>query len=344
MKIKSILLILTVFFINSCTNDSPRQVNDESVRVRVHEIHRGEISIPVHSTGILAPSEEMKLSFKTGGLVANIPVKEGQKVNKGEILASLNLSEISARVGQAKDAYDKAMRDYNRAQNLYRDSVVTLEQKQNAGTALNVAESNLDIARFNLDHSRIIAPADGIILKQLVRENEMVAQGYPVFLFGASGRHWKIKCGISDRDVVKINKGDTARVTFDAWPGVRFKAVVSLIGGMSNPYTGTYDTELMMDDLPGHRLVSGFIADVDIFPSKRTFSMLIPVGSLVEADGDRGYVFAVTEAQKAEKIGVKIESVMDTLVAVRGIPAGISRIVTGGAAYLKDGDKVKIVN
>lgn len=344
MKERSILLIMTVLFTASCVNRSPEKPTDEAVRVRVSEIYRQKISIPVHSTGILAPSEEMRLSFKTGGLVAHIQVREGQKVKKGDMLASLNLSEISARAGQAQDAYDKALRDYGRAQNLYSDSVVTLEQKQDASTALNVAKSNLEIARFNLAHSKIIAPDDGIILKQLVRENEMVSQGYPVFLFGTFGRHWKVKCGISDRDIVKISKGDTASLTFDAWPGIRFGAVVSLIGGMSNPYTGSYDTELLLDNPSEYRLVSGFVAGVDIYPARRAFSILIPVGSIIEADGDQGFVFVVNDSQKAGRIKVKIESVVDTMVAVKGIPAGISRIVTDGAAYLKDGDKVKVVN
>ncbi|HKK41798.1 MAG TPA: efflux RND transporter periplasmic adaptor subunit [Bacteroidales bacterium] len=344
MKNTVIMLFTTVFLTVSCTNNNPQQSKDESVRVRVTGIQAGAISIPVHSSGILAPSQEIKLSFKTGGLVAGITVKEGQKVKKGDILASLNLSEIRAKAGQAGDAYDKALRDYNRAKNLYSDSVVTLEQEQNAFTALNVAKSNLDIAGFNLKHSEISAPDDGIIMKQLVKENEMVSAGYPVFLFGSSGKHWRIKCGVADRDVVRINKGDTAWVTFDAWPGVRFKAVVSLIGGMSNPYTGTYDTELLLVNPSGYRLVSGFIGNVDIYPSARAFSTLVPVGSLIEADGDHAYVFVVNGSQTAGKVKVKIESVIDTLVAVKGIPEGITRIVTDGAAYLKDGDKVKVVN
>ncbi len=344
MKNTVIILFATLFLTVSCSDNKPLKVKDESVRVRVAGIQEGKISIPVHTTGILAPSEEIKLSFKTGGLIAYVNVKEGQKVRKGDTLASLNLVEIRAKAGQAGDALEKAQRDYERAQNLYSDSVVTLEQKQDAFTALSVAKSNLDIAGFNLKHSKITAPDNGIILKQLAREDEMVSAGYPVFLFGASGKHWKIKCGVADRDVVRISAGDTAWITFDAWPGARFQAVVSLIGGMSNPYTGTYDTELLLIDSPGYRLVSGFIGEVDIYPKARAISTLIPVGSLIEADGDHGYVFVVNNSQTANKLRVRIESVIDTMIAVKGIPAGISGIVTDGAAYLKDGDKVKVVN
>ena len=63
----------------------------------------------------------MKLSFKTGGIVCKIFVREGDKVRKGDLLASLNLLEINANAEQAKIGYDKALRDYNRAENLLKE-------------------------------------------------------------------------------------------------------------------------------------------------------------------------------------------------------------------------------
>ena len=107
--------------------------------------------------GKLASKEELKLSFKTGGIISEIFVDEGQTVKKGQVLAKLNLSEIQAQVNQAILGLDKAERDYRRANNLYKDSVVTLEQLQNTTTALDIAKSNVKIAEFNLQFSTIKA-------------------------------------------------------------------------------------------------------------------------------------------------------------------------------------------
>ena len=122
-----------------------------------------EYKIPVVTTGLLGTAREMKLSFKTGGIIKEIKVREGQSCTKGEVLASLDLSEISAQVNQARIASEKAYRDLNRARNLYRDSVVTLEQYQNARSAYELAKNQKDIADFNLRHSMIKAPSDGKI-------------------------------------------------------------------------------------------------------------------------------------------------------------------------------------
>jgi multidrug efflux system membrane fusion protein len=342
MRIVSLYLIVFLIVITGCRNNQPKTVVGLPTIVKVIEISPESISIPVHSSGILLSSEELKLSFKTGGIVSKIPVREGDRVKKGQVIASLNLSEINAQVNLAGNAYQKALRDLNRAKNLYADSVATLEQLQNATTALSFAKSNLEIARFNQTHSTILAPDNGIILRQFSRENELVSQGYPVFLFGTSGKNWKVKTGLADRDVVKINQGDSAIVTFDAWPGIKFPALVDQVGEMANPATGTYDAELILKD-NGYRFAAGFVAASDIFPSRKESYLLIPVGSIIDADGQSGYVFTVSDSNTVRKIRVTIVTISGDRVAIRGTPAWIKEIVYEGAAYLKDGEKVRVV-
>ena len=342
MKTRSISIIIIILLSAACKNREVKTTSTEAVRVRVTGVTTGVISIPVHTNGILVSSEELKLSFKTGGIVAKILVEEGDRVKKGDLLASLNLSEISANADQAKSGYDKALRDFKRAENLFRDSVVTLEQKQNAATALNVAKSALDIVQFNLNHSKIIAHDNGVILKQLVKANELVSSGYPVFLFGSSGKYWKVKAGLSDKDIIEINPGDSATVSFDAHHGLKFPAIVDQVGEMSNPYTGTYEIELLLH-ASDFRLASGFVAGVDLFPSTRKSFSMIPVESIVEADGHQGYIYVVTGAITVQKVKIDIETLIGSMAAVRGIPEGITEVVSEGAAYLKNGMKVEVI-
>ncbi len=342
MRSNYIFFIAVVSLIAGCGNEKPKHVTAATSLVKIADVSPEYVSIPVHSSGILMSSEELKLSFKTGGIVSGIPVREGEKVKKGEVLASLNLSEINAQVSLAQNGYDKALRDYNRAKNLYVDSVATLEQLQNATSALSASKSNLEIAAFNMSHSKIIAPENGIILRQFVRENELVSQGYPVFLFGTSGKAWKVKTGLSDRDVVRINSGDSAIITFDAWPGVRFPALVDQVGEMANPATGTYETELTLSD-NGYRFAAGFVGAADIFPAKKESYLLVPIGSIIEADGQSGYIFAVTDSATVSKIRITIATISGDRAAITATPEGIKKIVSEGAAYLRDGERVKIV-
>jgi len=342
MRTRSLLFALMIIVSAGCKTREARDNPDEAVPVKVTGIKTGHITIPVHSTGTLVSSDELKLSFKTGGIIADIYVKEGERVKKGKMLASLNLSEINATAEQAKNGYEKALRDYKRAENLYRDTVATLEQKQNALTALNVAQYTLEIVKFNLAHSKIFAPDNGIILRKLAKQNELIAAGYPVFVFGTSGKQWKVESGLSDKNIVKVNPGDSASVSFDAWPGVKFPAVVDQVGEISNPYTGTYKTELLLN-ATSYRLASGFVAAVDVYPFTDKSYTLIPVGSIVEADGKYGNVFYVTDSMTVKKNQIEIEALIGPKAAVKGIPEGVTEVVSEGAAYLKDGVKVKVI-
>jgi multidrug efflux system membrane fusion protein len=331
-----------LLLLSGCRNEATQTTRTDITRVRVIGITPEDVRISVHSSGILASEEEIKLSFKTGGIVAGINVKEGDNVKGGDVLATLNLAEINANVDLARNGYEKALRDWTRAKNLYADTVATLEQFQNATTALNVAKSGLDIARFNLQHSTIRAPANGVVLKQLVKENELVGAGYPVFLFGTKGKFWKVTSGLSDRDIVRINPGDSAVVEFDAWPGVKFHAIVDLVSEMASPLTGTYETEMSLDGM-GYRLASGFVASVDIYPVTEEVSILVPVGALTGADGHKGFIWSVSDSLTAQKHEIGIVTIKGSKAVITGIPEGVKEIVSEGAAYLKDGMKVEVV-
>ncbi|NSW93225.1 MAG: efflux RND transporter periplasmic adaptor subunit [Bacteroidales bacterium] len=343
MKKNLNIIVFCILAVSACRNEPVKLPESDPVRVKVTGIKTAQSMVPVHSAGIVMPGDEMKLSFKTGGIIAEISAREGDQVKKGDLLASLNLSEINANVQMAENAYEKALRDWTRARNLYNDTVASLEQFQNATTALEVAKSNLSIARFNMDHSVIRAPADGIILKQLSKAGEMIAPGYPVFLFGALGNdRWKVRTSLSDRDIVRINKGDSARVTLDAYPGIYFSCKVVQISAMTDPVSGTCEVELSLN--PGKfRLTAGFIAGVDIFPSRQDTGYIVPVGAIVGIDGNAGFIFTVNDSDYVRKTGIEILSVSGQQAIVKNIPEGVNRIVSEGTAYLKDGEKVRIV-
>jgi RND family efflux transporter MFP subunit len=335
--------LITAVSAAGCGNGSDSAGEARTIRVGAVRISREEITLPVRTSGVLSSSSEQNLSFKTGGIISSINVDRGQMVSKGTVLAELDLAEITAIYLQAESAWKKAERDLRRMENLYSDSVVTLEQYENTRTSLDVARSSRDIAKFNLDHSTITAPQEGKVLQQFAEESEMTGPGSPVFLFGVTGDGWNVRVGVIDKDLVKIRKGDSASVKFDAWPGYSFPASVKEISGSADPMTGTFEVELDLDS-GGRTLASGFAAKAEIFPSDGISSLLVPIESLVEADGERGFIFIVSETgDVARRVPVELDVLVGESVAVRGpIKAGMM-VVTEGAPYLIDGSRIEVV-
>lgn len=325
-----------------CSGNEERTGSGRTISVRTATAVRRAVTRPVRTSGVLSSRSEQRLSFKTGGIVDSILVDEGAPVHRGASLATLDLAEIAAQHSQAQSAFEKATRDLGRIRSLYEDSVATLEQYQNARTGLELARAGLRIARFNLTHSRITAPSDGRVLRRFVEENEMVAPGTPVFLFGETGGGWSARVGVIDRDLVRLRIGDSASVRFDAWPDAVFSAAVIEIAGSPDPATGTYEVELALE--PGDRdLASGFTAKVDIHPSETIEAMVVPIEALVDADGMRGAVFAVQpDGITVRRVPVRVLLIAGDEVAIEGAIDAGTAVVTDGAPYLIDGARIEV--
>lgn len=336
-----ILLMLAILIIGGCKSEPESPPEASVTPVKTVMVDREALAIPVHTSGRLYPKSMVKLSFKTGGLIDRLYVEEGDVVKKGQLLAVLDLSEIDARHSQARNGFLKAKRDLQRAENLYKDRAATLEQLQNAKTAFEVAESNVTIAAFNRDHSRITAPARGKILKRLSEAGEMTGPGTPIFIFGSLESRWVVKAGVSERDIVRIAMGDTAEIGLDAYPGRMFAGEVTEISQAIDPASGTYEVEMAVTVDEALKPAAGFTAKVRITPSERESYYVIPVDAIVEGEGDEGVVFTVRN-NRAVKVNIVTAHLFPATVAVVKGLEDVDRVVTVGAAYLTDGAAVKI--
>lgn len=333
--------LFLLFFTFACT-EKPAQQQEQPAAVpvvRLEKVSRVTFRDEIYATGRVTYQDEFQLSFKTSGMVGNIPVKEGQRVKAGQLMASLKLEEIRAKVGQAENGLDKARRDYERVKGLYGDSVATLEHLQNARTQLENARLEVETAQFNLKHSQISAPGDGWVLKVNARENEAVQAGMPVIFFGLGSVSRIITTNLSDADVVKIAIGDTAWIRFDPFPDKLFNGVVTEIAGTADPVTGTYEIKINMNDSE-NQLKSGFIGNISIRSSVRKERVQIPVDALIFADANEGTIY-VAKDDTAYQRRIRIEKIAgDSLLVSEGLE-GHETIVVEGLQKLS-GDSVRI--
>ncbi|MEJ2052473.1 MAG: efflux RND transporter periplasmic adaptor subunit [Calditrichaceae bacterium] len=341
----SITITLTILLLVFCSRhdndtESPEvETPVKTVLSKMRTIHR-----PVRTSGLLAPVSQIKLSFKTGGIIDLIPVDEGDPVNKGQLIARLQLNEIEAKYNQAKSAYEKAKRDFRRVKQLYADSVATIEQYQNTQTALDMAKAALEVAEFNYRHSFIKAPADGSILYRLAEEDELVGPGQPVIVFGTTGKKWLVRAGVTEKDLLRLQLGDTANVSFDAYPDKKFSATVNQIAEAATQTNGTFEVELLLEDktLP---LKSGFVAKIEIIPSTGRKYITIPVESLVDADENSAYVFSPTASKDSVlKLPVSIAFIYQDLAVIDSGLGQNVEIITSGSNYLNEDSRINIRN
>ncbi len=318
-------------------------IDESTVTVKVAAVKEGSYALPIISSGLISTEIESRLSFKTGGVISRIYVTEGQSVSAGQVLATLDLTEINAQEVQTKNNLEKTKRDLERAQRLFADSAATLEQVQNTQTAYNVADESYRIVSFNKRYATIQATSSGKVIKKFANEGELIGPGIPVLMVNSAGKNdWIVKIGLPDVDWVRVKIGDKAIVSTDAYPTVPFEALVHVINEGADPINGLYQAEIKIYP-QSKRLASGLFARVEILPSERQSLKSIPVESLIEGDGKNAFVFILNADQKSvSKVSVRVAYLLDKEAIILEGLEKVSEVINEGSAFLTEFSTVTV--
>lgn len=342
MKMGTFTLAIAAMALVGCGSGAGPTAARSAAPVRVAVVEAAPAAESLRAIGVLAPADEVRLAFKTGGVIRSIAVEQGEPVRKGQLLATLADDEVAAAVAQARAVTEQAARDLERGRALLADEVATREQVEDLATANAVAAAQLRSALFNARHARIEAPADGVVLRRLAEPDEQVAAGQPLLVVGNTTGGWIVRAALADRDVVRVLAGDHAEVTLDAFPGRRFAAEIVEIAAAADPQTGTYEMKLAVDR-SGARFLQGLVAKVVVADPKAESVAVVPVTSLLEADGRIATVFVVAKGGVAKKVSVRTGRLLgERIEVIAGLALG-DQVVTEGAAWLDDNDPIRVL-
>lgn len=313
------------------------------VPVRILEISSMETGLLVQTSGKITTDNETYLSFKLGGIVDKIFVQEGDAIKKGQLLATIDPREINAIVSQAKLGYEKSLRDFTRVERLYKDSVVTLEQLQNAKTALDIAKEQLHTADFNKQYSKIVAPQDGFVLKKFVNAGQVVGIGDPILMAnGAAKNSWILKVNASDKQWASIHVSDKAEVKLDAFPGETFEAKVLRKSETSDPATGTFAIDLQVKNGKS-TFASGMFGSASVITGNKSTTWSVPYEAVLDANGNEGFVFVTSDYKTAIKQPVTISGIEQDRVSISHGFENFHTLIVSGSAYLTDKSEITII-
>lgn len=341
MTTRNLMFVIPLIAVLSCTNSKKTIENKEIIPVRIITLQSSFSNENVIATGLLATENENKLAFKIGGVVDRILVREGQSFSKGQLLATLKLTEIDAQVSQARLGYEKSKRDYTRVYHLYQDSVATLEQVQNSKTLLEISEKTLEQANFNKKYAFIIATTSGFVTKKLVNEGEIVQGGFPVLAINENTdqKDWIIKIGVSESDWSLITEGNKSQIDVN---GKLYSGIVSQKSRAIDVNSGTFQIEVKIKNASKDFAV-GMFGKVLIDVARNKSANIIPYEAVIEANGKNAYVFVPASATTVKKIPIEIESFNENEVIVAKGLEGVSRIITANSPFLNEQSIIKII-
>jgi HlyD family secretion protein len=298
-----------------------------SVKVAVENAELRSITETITANGKIQPEKEVKISPDVAGEIVELNVKEGESVKKGQFLCRIKpdiyisqrdrslatISSAKARLAQSEAQFVQAELAYKRSKQLFEEQTVSKSEFEQAEAQYTVAKSEVDAAKYsvisseaslkeateNLQKTSIYAPMTGTISMLLVELGERVVgtsmmTGTEMMRVADLSR-MEAQVQVNENDIVRVNLGDTALISVDAYLDQKFKGVVTEIAnsakttGISADQVTNFDVKILVLAESYQKLIKsgdatplrpGMSASVDIQTETRRNVLTVPIQSV----------------------------------------------------------------
>ena len=302
-------------------------------------VTEGTFTTTVEAKGQLKPISASVVSPSVDGTVAQINVQAGQSVNEGDVLMTIKNDALDSAVSEAQRAVAAAQEDLNNAK-------VALAAAQAAPTtdsdgstgpsdanananAVSTAQRNLASAQATLEQATakaaertVKAPSSGNIVELNAKVGATVTGGTIMGEGDTSGgkqcmqiadlSKMKVTVQVGEKDIAKIAVGQSANVTYPAFPDIVSQGTVTAIASVANSDSGsgsggsvTFNVDILIE-APDSRLKPGMTAEVSVVTEKLDDVVMVPTMALMTEDGEHYYVNLATDSEGKKTRRVKV--------------------------------------
>lgn len=319
--------------------------------VTAHPVRR-TIVPQLHFSGSLDPEWQAQVAAKVDGRLEKVYVHEGDRVEKGQVLAILEQMDTDANLLSAKGSFldaqtslRKAETDLARYEKLYATGAVSQQvvddyrfARDNAAAKLEAARGSLQGMESKAAGTVVTAPADGIVAKRFYQEGYYAKAGTPLFAI-ADISMLKTTIHIPEGQVTGVKVGNEADIALPAYPGKKLVGKITRIAPVADLPAHTFAAEVSVDNSEG--LLAGVYANVSLIGEPREQVLTIPMHAIVMRD-DQQTVF-VADAQGVVQRRVLALGYSDDNVAE--VLSGLDEkdtIVVEGHNKLREGSRINL--
>lgn len=339
----------------SCGSDEKKLIADDSpITVKVSSISENDNNPFLTASGTIQAVNSANLSTRMMGFVTNMPVNVGDKVKKGQLLVSINnsdlqakLSQVNAGIAEATAAFTNAEKDYNRYKNLFSENSASQKEFDDITANYNMAKARLEGAKqmknevdAQFAYANIRAPFDGVVTGKYIKNGDMANPGMPLIAMEVPGK-FEVMASVPESEISKISKGTSVNVQVKSINKTITGKVTELSSSAKNT-GGQYLVKVALDETDTS-ILSGMFVTVQ-FPMKaqeKSEMVLIPKEAIV-TKGQLYGVYTVSESNTALLRWLRIGRTFGNQVEVlSGLSSNESYIISADGK-LFNGAKVSI--
>ena len=300
-------------------------------------------------SGIVEAVEYVKLAFRVNGQIINLPVIEGQRVKKGELIAAIDPRDIALQYAADKAAYETAAAQVERNKRLLSRQAISVQEYEISLANYQKAKSAFELSSNNMRDTRLTAPFEGSIEKRLVENYQRVNSGEGIVQL-VNTQKLRIKFTIPDAYLPLLRaKGQRFRVEFDTYKSHIFNAKLEEFLDISTDGTGIPVTITIDDpafDRALYEVKPGFTCSIrfsaDVGPYLEESMTVVPLSAVFGESTSKNMYVWVLNGNKVTRREVTVES--PTGEAQAFISKGLKsceKVIIAGVHQLVEGETVK---
>lgn len=334
--------VTLLLFLGSPTEskpDAPKSKRRPPAVVQVAPVIRGELAETYTATGTIVARSEVGIASQLDGIVREMRVAVGERVEKGQFLAALDDRLLKADLEQAEATLARTTQELERARQLAEKSLATQTRLQDAAAARHVAETSVNRLRTMLSLSQFPSPIDGVVVEQSVYPGDTVTTGDVLYRV-ADVSQLQVRIKVPEHVALKVKEGSPADLAVVAAPSDPLPATISRIYPASDPTSHQVPIELDAGAVYP-RLRPGYLVTAVLTTASRQNALIVDRRAVLRLDSDRRASIFVVKSDRAEVRNTEVGLMLEDRVEVSGLQPGEEIVVRGGER-LKDGDEVQV--
>ena len=305
--------------------------------VSLAAVRSERISQKLEALGNARANESVDVTSKSSNIVTAVRFRDGEKVNRGQVLVQLDDAQARADVAAADAALTESQAQFNRSRELLNTQALSKSQFDQLEATLKANRARLAAANARLEDTVIRAPFSGHVGLRRVSVGSLINPGTVITTLDDTSVI-KLDFAVPENFLASLRRGLAVRATAPAFPGRNFTGTVSSIDSRVDVSTRAVIVRALLSNEDG-ALKPGMFLNVSLANDDRE-ALVIPEEALTP-EAERQYVFVVdgNKAQRREvQIGMRRPGFVEV---VSGVNAG-EKVVIEGTQKVRDGGAVRV--
>jgi RND family efflux transporter MFP subunit len=332
------LSFICLVLLAGCAGHEEKALKTGPLHVSVQPIRQINQLQQLTYSGTIEAENTAQVGFSVAGVINNVAVQEGQFVQQGQLLATIDETEYSNALAIANAALEQAEDLYNRLNELYQKGSLPAKDYIDVKTKLAQAKANKSINAKHIADSRLYAPMSGIITGKLIERGSTAAPGVPAFTIVKTDKVYA-KIAVPESEVGNLKKNMPATVYI---PTLKDSVTgqITIINPQADAASKTFSIKILLNN-SRQQLLPGMLANILINPGITENAITIPATAVVRDADDITYVYVVNAQNKAIRKRIIAGHITgkEEIIVTNGLQEG-DKVVIAGQTRLKDGELV----